>query len=386
MQVPLTDLPAEHALYADELHEAIERVYQSGQYIGGGEVEAFERSLAAYLSLPAWSVVTCANGSDALLLALKALDLPQGGEVLIATHNYVSAAEAALHLGLVPVWVDLAAHVGATDPADYQMDSSADYLESLCTEQTVAVVAVNMYGHPCHAEAINQFCDKHRIPWIEDNAQGMGGRSKAIADGGLVALGTRATLGTTSFFPTKPLGCMGDGGAVFVPSDAALAERVRQLARHGQQGRYHYVQCGLNSRLDSLQAAILGVKLRHLDEMNRRRSQIADRYDEQFADLPIARPLRQSRDEREALYLYTIAVPGDQRDRLLTHLHEAEIDARPYYPDMLHRIAVFNRHPLRHDYPHADALGRQIVSLPVAPTMTAEQVEWVCRAVRQFWT
>lgn len=383
MRIPLVNLPKEHSPYQAELDRGIRRVVASGGYIGGEEVRAFEAELANYLGLEPWSVISCGNGSDALLLALAALDLPRGGEVIIATHNYVAAAEAVCHLGLRPVWADVMPSPSSEGRVTFQMNGSLDYLESLRTPRTVALIAVNMYGMPCPAVELAHFCKLHQIPWIEDNAQGMGGIGE-IASGVTAPLGTRATIGTTSFFPTKPLGCMGDGGAAFVPHDQQLAERLRQLANHGQHTRYQYERCGYNSRLDALQAAVLRVKLGHLDEANRRRRLLADRYDELLADLPMVRRPWRSGDWPEALYLYTICVPSDKRDGLLNELRTAGIDARVYYPKMLHQIAAYRADSSEASCPVAEALQQTMLSLPIAPTTTSEQISEICERIRQF--
>lgn len=386
MRIPLVNLPEEHSPYQAELDRGIRRVVASGGYIGGEEVRAFEEELAYYLGLEPWSVISCGNGSDALLLALAALDLPRGGEVIVATHNYVAAAEAVCHLGLRPVWADVMPSPNSDGRVSFQMNGSLDYLESLRTPRTVALIAVNMYGMPCPADELTHFCKRHQIPWIEDNAQGMGGVVEKVS-GCLrtpIPLGTRATIGTTSFFPTKPLGCMGDGGAAFVPHDQLLAERLRQLANHGQHTRYQYEQCGYNSRLDALQAAVLRVKLGHLDEANRRRRLLADRYDELLADLPMVRRPWRSGDQPEALYLYTICVPSDKRDGLLNELRTAGIDARVYYPQMLHQIAAYNDGTSEASCPVAEALQQTMLSLPIAPTTTSEQISEICERIKQF--
>ena len=383
MRIPLVNLPEEHSPYQAELDRGIRRVVASGGYIGGEEVRAFEAELANYLGLEPWSVISCGNGSDALLLALAALDLPRGGEVIIATHNYVAAAEAVCHLGLRPVWADVMPSPSSEGRVTFQMNGSLDYLESLRTPRTVALIAVNMYGMPCPAVELAHFCKLHQIPWIEDNAQGMGGIGE-IASGVTAPLGTRATIGTTSFFPTKPLGCMGDGGAAFVPHDQQLAERLRQLANHGQHTRYQYERCGYNSRLDALQAAVLRVKLGHLDEANRRRRLLADRYDELLADLPMVRRPWRSGDWPEALYLYTICVPSDKRDGLLNELRTAGIDARVYYPKMLHQIAAYRADSSEASCPVAEELQKTMLSLPIAPTTTSEQISEICERIRQF--
>lgn len=386
MRIPLVNLPKEHSPYQAELDRGIRRVVASGGYIGGEEVRAFEEELAYYLGLEPWSVISCGNGSDALLLALAALELPRGGEVIIATHNYVAAAEAICHLGLRPVWADVMPSPSSDGRVSFQMNGSLDYLESLRTPRTVALIAVNMYGMPCPADELAHFCELHQIPWIEDNAQGMGGVVEKVS-GCLrtpIPLGTRATIGTTSFFPTKPLGCMGDGGAAFVPHDQLLAERLRQLANHGQHTRYQYEQCGYNSRLDALQAAVLRVKLGHLDEANRRRRLLADRYDELLADLPMVKRPWRSGDRPEALYLYTICVPSDKRDGLLNELRTAGIDARVYYPQMLHQIAAYNDGTSEASCPVAEALQQTMLSLPIAPTTTSEQISEICERIKQF--
>ena len=383
MRIPLVNLPKEHSPYQAELDRGIRRVVSSGGYIGGEEVRAFEEVLAYYLGLEPWSVISCGNGSDALLLALAALELPRGGEVIIATHNYVAAAEAVCHLGLRPVWADVMPSPSSEGRVSFQINGSLDYLESLRTPRTVALIAVNMYGMPCPAVELTHFCELHQIPWIEDNAQGMGGIGE-IASGVTAPLGTRATIGTTSFFPTKPLGCMGDGGAAFVPHDQQLAERLRQLANHGQHTRYQYERCGYNSRLDALQAAVLRVKLGHLDEANRQRSALADLYDGLLANLPMVKRPWRSEGLPEALYLYTICVPSDKRDGLLNELRTAGIDARVYYPQMLHQIAAYNASSSEASCPVAEELQKTMLSLPIAPTTFHILAAEICDRIRQF--
>ena len=385
MHIPLVNLPLEHSSYQSELDASIHHVISSGRYIGGDEVLAFEKDLANYLGLEPWSVISCANGSDALLLSLSALDLPKGSEVIIATHNYVAAAEAVWHLGLSPIWADVVPPAEGDSTVSYQINGSLDYLESLYTPLTRVLIAVNMYGQPCPAESITTFCQRHKIPWIEDNAQGLGGVGE-ITKGVFVPLGTRATIGTTSFFPTKPLGCMGDGGAIFIPQDKQLAERLRQLANHGQSTRYRYEYCGYNSRLDALQATILRVKLRHLDEANRQRRLWANRYDKLLSDIPsVRRPLRH-KGYAEALYLYTICVPRERRDGLLDLLRSRGVDARIYYPQMLHHIAIYNKESMPHRYPVADNLQYTMLSLPIAPTTTSDQIDEICQVIQHYLT
>lgn len=386
MRIPLVNLPEEHSPYQAELDRGIRRVVASGGYIGGEEVRAFEEELAYYLGLEPWSVISCGNGSDALLLALAALDLPRGGEVIVATHNYVAAAEAVCHLGLRPVWADVMPSPSSEGRVSFQMNGSLDYLESLRTPRTVALIAVNMYGMPCPAVELAHFCKLHQIPWIEDNAQGMGGIGEMASGASKTTapLGTRATIGTTSFFPTKPLGCMGDGGAAFVPHDQQLAERLRQLANHGQRTRYQYERCGYNSRLDALQAAVLRVKLRHLDEANRRRSALADLYDGLLANLPMVKRPWRGEESREALYLYTICVPSDKRDGLLNELRTASIDARVYYPQMLHQIVAYRADASEASCPVAEELQKTMLSLPIAPTTFYLQVREICERIKQF--
>lgn len=386
MRIPLVNLPEEHSPYQAELDRGIRRVVSSGGYIGGEEVRAFEAELANYLGLEPWSVISCGNGSDALLLALAALDLPRGGEVIIATHNYVAAAEAVCHLGLRPVWADVMPSPSSEGRVSFQMNGSLDYLESLRTPRTVALIAVNMYGMPCPAVELAHFCKLHQIPWIEDNSQGMGGLGEMASGASKTTapLGTRATIGTTSFFPTKPLGCMGDGGAAFVPHDQQLAERLRQLANHGQHTRYQYERCGYNSRLDALQAAVLRVKLRHLDEANRQRSALADVYDKFLAGIPMVRRPWRSEGLPEALYLYTICVPSDKRDGLLDELRSAGIDARVYYPQMLHQIAAYRADASEASCPVAEELQKTMLSLPIAPTTFHILAAEICDRIRQF--
>ena len=387
MRIPLVNLPEEHRPYQAELDRGIGRVVASGGYIGGEEVRAFEEELAYYLGLAPWSVISCGNGSDALLLALAALELPRGGEVIIATHNYVAAAEAVCHLGLRPVWADVMPSLSSDGLVTFQMNGSPDYLESLLTPRTVALIAVNMYGMPCPAVELAHFCELHQIPWIEDNAQGMGGVGEIASgtSGATAPLGTRATIGTTSFFPTKPLGCMGDGGAAFVPHDQQLAERLRQLANHGQRTKYRHEAIGCNSRLDTLQAAILRRKLPHLAEYGERRRDLAHRYTKALQGIEDIIPPQEMPYTTHVYHQYTLRILKGKRDQLRQYLSEQGIPSMVYYPQPLHHQPAFA--PLvRCPQPltTAEQLPLEVLSLPIYPEFPLEEQDRVIAAIRKF--
>lgn len=379
-RVPMVRLERKFQDREDELIESTHRVLRSGRYIGGNEVAHFEEELAHYLGVDAGCVISCANGSDALFLALASLDFPPQSEVIIATHNYVAAVEAAYSCHLIPVWADTQAREEG-NPVSFQISSDEAYLDSLKTERTVAIVAVNIYGTPYPYEALRAYCDKNHLILIEDNAQGMGGKRYSTLDG-LQPLGIGGDASITSFFPTKPLGGCGDGGALIIPKDRAWAERAREKAKHGQVSLYEYRQIGCNSRLDALQAAWLRVQLRYLDRDIQNKNIIASRYDQAFAGLPqiaLERFAESQYGAYRALYQYTLCVPSKIRDLLILRLAQEGIESRIYYPQMLHQIEAYKPYSRqgKAGCPHADQISQSMLSLPIDPLQTSQETQWV---------
>ncbi|CAG0908021.1 unnamed protein product [Cyprideis torosa] len=359
--IPFIDLSAQQHRLRPQIDAAIARVLAHGQYILGPEVAELEERLSAYTG--AAHCITVANGTDALQIALMALDIGPGDEVIMPGFSYIATAEAAALLGARTVYVDI-------DPVCYTIDPAA--IEAAITPQTRAIIAVSLYGQPPDFDAVNAIAGRHGIPVIEDAAQSFGARYRGRKSCNLT------TIGCTSFFPSKPLGCYGDGGAIFT-SDPDLAKAMRQIARHGQERRYHHVRIGVNSRLDTMQAAILLPKLDILDDEIAARQHVAEAYKTLLKDigtltLPMTKPARHS-----AWAQFTIRVPG--RDHLQTTLKSAGVPTAVHYPLPL------NRQPAVADsganLPHGDRAANEVMSLPMHPYLSAYDQQAIADALQR---
>lgn len=354
----LIDLREQQARIKSQIDAGIQRVLAHGKYILGPEVGELEEKLAAYTG--ARYCITCANGTDALQIALMALGVGPGDEVVTPGFSYIAVAEAAALLGAKPVYADV-------DARTFNLDPQA--LEGAITPRTRAIVPVSLYGQCADFDAINAVAARHGIAVIEDAAQSFGATYKGRRSCNV------STIACTSFFPSKPLGCYGDGGALFT-SDEALATAIRQIARHGQQRRYYHVRVGVNSRLDTLQAAILLPKLEILEEELALRQEVAGRYDALLAGHPDCQGPHVEPHNRSVYAQYTVCVPD--RDALQGRLEAAGIPTAVHYPVPL------NRQPAVADasraLPVGDALAGQVISIPMHPYLTAEQQRTVMGA------
>ena len=349
--IDFIDLKAQQARIKTEIDAGIQRVLAHGQFILGPEVAELEQRLAAYVG--AKHCISCANGTDALQIALMALGVGPGDEVIMPGFTYIATAETAAILHAKPVYVDI-------DPRTYLIDPAA--LEAAITPRTRAIVPVSLYGQCADFDAINAIADGHGIPVIEDAAQSFGASYKGRRSCHL------STIACTSFFPSKPLGCYGDGGAMFTDDDG-LALVMRQIARHGQDRRYHHIRVGMNSRLDTLQAAILLPKLAILDEEIRQRQQVAAAYAHRLAEAGIEPPFVEAHNV--SVYAqYTIR--SEDRHALCERLKDAGVPTAVHYPLPL------NRQPAVED-PHArlpvgDRAAREVLSLPMHPYLSDAQI------------
>jgi UDP-2-acetamido-2-deoxy-ribo-hexuluronate aminotransferase len=345
------DLKSQQARIKGSIDAAIARVLAHGQYILGPEVTELEGKLAAYTG--AKHCISCANGTDALQIALMALGVGMGDEVITPGFTYIATAEAAAVLGARPVYVDI-------DPRTYNLAPAQ--LETAITPRTKAIIPVSLYGQCADYDEINAIAERHGIPVIEDAAQSFGATYKGRKSCNLT------TISTTSFFPSKPLGCYGDGGAIFTNEDD-LATAMRQIARHGQERRYHHVRVGVNSRLDTLQAAILLSKLEILDDELAARQRVADEYAHRLAEIGIAAPCIEGHNA-SAWAQYTIRV-GD-RGKVQAALHAAGIPTAIHYP------LPVNKQPAVADaaigLPHGDLAAQQVISLPMHPYLAAAEI------------
>lgn len=356
--IPFIDLAAQQDRLRVEIESGIARVLAHGQYILGPEVAELEEKLATYTG--AAHCVTCANGTDALQIALMALGVGPGDEVITPGFSYIATAEAAVLLGAKVVYVDI-------DPASFNLDPAL--LEAAITPRTRAILPVSLYGQCADFDTINAVARRHNLPVIEDAAQSFGASYKGRKSGNLT------TIGCTSFFPSKPLGCYGDGGAIFT-SDPKLAKVIRQIARHGQDRRYHHIRVGVNSRLDTLQAAILLPKLAILDDEIATRQRVAEAYNAALRPAGIKTP-QIAQHNVSAWAQYTIRVA--ERDRVQAQLQAAGVPTAVHYPLPLNRQPAVA--DARAQLPCGDQAADEVMSLPMHPYMTVEAQEQIIVAV-----
>jgi dTDP-4-amino-4,6-dideoxygalactose transaminase len=371
--IALLDLAAEHAPYQAELDAAWRATVQEAAFIQGPAVGQFAAELGAHLG--GAYVVPCANGTDALTLALMSLNLPAGAEVIVPAFTYVATLEAAALLGLRPVLVDVL-------PDTFNIDPAA--VRAALSPRTGAVVAVHLFGQCADLEELMVVCHAAGVALIEDNAQALGA-TFTFANGRAIHAGTVGEVGTTSFFPSKNLGCLGDGGALFT-RDAARAQLLHQLANHGQSQKYHHQRIGLNSRLDTLQAALLRVKLRHLPAAQAARQAVAARYDAALGAIPgLHIPARDLRSTH-VFHQYTLRIEGDsRRDALQQHLKQHGVPSAVYYPLPVHQQPAYEYLGYcAGQFPVAERLCRQVLSLPVHPGLTVAQQEYITKQLTSY--
>lgn len=351
------DLSKQQERIRDKIQAGIQNVLSHGQYILGKEVAQLEEALAQYCQ--ARYCITCANGTDALQIALMALGVGVGDEVITPGFTYIATAETVALLGAKPIYVDV-------DERNYNLNP--ELLEAAITSRTKAIIPVSLYGQCADFDVINAIAEKHGIPVIEDAAQSFGASYKNRKSGNL------STIACTSFFPSKPLGCYGDGGAIFT-NDEQLATIMRQIARHGQDRRYHHIRVGINSRLDTLQAAILLPKLAILDDEMEQRQQVATWYQEALNRIGMAAPFIEPHNV-SAFAQYTVRV--SQRDRVQTALQQMGIPTAVHYPIPLNKQpAVASSAVL----PVGDLLAQEVLSLPFHPYLSQNEVNQVVTAL-----
>ncbi len=369
MQVPLLDLKAQYAGIRDEVRRALDDVCDSQQFILGPQVEALEKEVAAYTGCA--HGIGVSSGTDALLVALMALDLKPGDEVVTSPYSFFATAGAVARLGAKPVFVDI-------DPRTYNLNPV--FLDRAITAKTRAILPVHLYGQCADMDSIREIAGRHKLPVIEDAAQAIGAQFKGQRAGAM------GTLGCHSFFPSKNLGGFGDGGMV-VTNDASLAEKIRVLRVHGSQPKYYHKVIGGNFRLDALQAAVLRVKLKHLDDGTRKRQQHAAFYDRAFADLPLRTPVARWHGTGDAhFHIYNqYVIRTKQRDKLQAFLKNAHVGTEIYYPVPLHRqecFAYLGHRPGA--LPEAEAAAQETLALPVYPELDQDQLQYVVDRIREF--
>lgn len=369
----MVDLKTQYLRLKNDIDAGIQAVIDSTEFIGGKAVTEFKNELSAYLG--GSHVIPCANGTDALQIAMMALGLKPGDEVIVPTFTYVATAEVIALLGLKPVMVDV-------DPDTFNI--TAELIEPAITSKTRAIVPVHLFGQSVDLEPIMALAKRHNLFVIEDNAQAIGGDYK-FADGKMVKTGTVGHIGCTSFFPSKNLGCYGDGGAIYT-SDESLAEQLRIVANHGQSKLYYHDVIGVNSRLDGIQAAVLRVKLRHLDEFAAARRSAADFYDRAFADIASLQTPVRAAYSTHVFHQYTLRVKDGRRDELKAFLAERGIPAMIYYPVPLYNQPAFNQYwPAGQTLPVTEMLCKEVISLPMHTELDTETLNFITGAVREFF-
>lgn len=370
--IQMVDLKTQYQKIKSEIDAAVIGVLESSAFINGKPVQDFADNMAQYLG--AKHVIPCANGTDALQIAMMALGLQPGDEVITPSFTYIATTEVVALLRLTPVFVEVDAKTFCMDP---------DALRKAITPKTKAIVPVHLYGHAANMEAIMQIANEHHLFVIEDNAQAIGG-DYTFSDGSKKKTGTIGTIGTTSFFPSKNLGGYGDGGAICT-NDDALAAQMKMVANHGQSKRYYHDVVGCNSRLDTLQAAILNIKLKKLDEYIDARRAAADYYDAAFANHPkITTPYRAA-NCKHVFHQYTLTLEGVNRDGLNEYLASKNIPSMIYYPVPGHKQKMFDSFNLEPaDLKITDWLTERVISLPIHTELEEEQQAYITSTVLEY--
>jgi dTDP-4-amino-4,6-dideoxygalactose transaminase len=371
--IQMVDLKAQYARYGAEIDAGIKNVLESAAFIRGPGVGQFEDELRQYLGVG--HVISCANGTDALQIAMMALGLKAGDEVITTNFTFISTLEVIALLGLRPVLVD-------PDPVSFNI--CPDHVREAITPRSRAIVPVHLFGQCADMEALLTIAREHDLHVIEDTAQATG-TDFIFRDGTRKKAGTMGTIGTTSFFPSKNLGCYGDGGAMFT-NDDNIAGKLRSISNHGMKTRYQYDDIGINSRLDTIQAAVLGVKLKYLDRFNEARREVADFYDNALASCrSIVLPARMKYSSH-IFHQYTLRIKDGRRDDLRKFLDSRGIPSMIYYPGPLHSQKAYRYlHYNDNDFPVTSALCSEVLSLPVHPDMEHDQLEYIAGSVLDFF-
>lgn len=368
----MVDLGAQYEKMQAEIDQAVLNVIRSTAYINGPEVKEFQKEMENYLG--AKHVIPCANGTDALQIAMMALGLQPGDEVITASFTYVATAEVIALLKLRPVLVDV-------DPETFNINPEA--IKKAITPKTKAIVPVHLFGQCADMEPIMKIAKEHNLFVVEDVAQAIGAEYQ-YSDGKKKKAGTIGTIGCTSFFPSKNLGCYGDGGAIFT-NDDELAGKLRMIANHGQSVQYVHDSIGVNSRLDSVQAAILRIKLRRLDDYAKARNAAAAYYDNAFAGNPKIKTPVHAKNSTHVFHQYTLQLNGVDRNKLREYLMSKDIPAMIYYPIPLHLQKAYTDPRYKQgDFPVTEKLCSCVISLPMHTELTDEQLKYITSSVLEF--
>ncbi len=373
MNIQMVDLKTQYQNIKSEVDAAILECVSSTWFIGGPNVNAFKENLANYLDVN--HVISCANGTDALQIAMMALGLKAGDEVILPAFTYVATAEVIALLGLKPVMIDV-----NLDNFNIKIDE----IEAAITPKTKAIVPVHLFGQVADMEAIMKIAKKHNLFVIEDNAQAIGA-DYTFSDGTVKKAGTIGHIGGTSFYPSKNLGCYGDGGAIFT-NDEAIAGKIQMVANHGQSRRYYHDEVGVNSRLDAVQAVVLNIKLPLLDGYCERRNNAADFYDAAFANVNGLITPKRAANSTHVFHQYTLRVENGKRDELAEYLKSKNIPNMIYYPVPLYKQLAYAKYsPKGFELPNTEILCDTVLSLPMHSELPKEQLEYITEAVVSFF-
>lgn len=369
----MVDLKSQYLKIKNEIDSAIQSVIDNTTFINGPQVKRFSDNLASYLNVA--HVIPCANGTDALQIALMSLNLKPGDEVIVPAFTYVATAEVIGLLQLKPVLTEV-------DPDTFMITGAE--IERVITPKTKAIVPVHLYGQCAPMEEILAIAKKHNLYVIEDTAQAIGARY-TFSNGTISQAGTMGDIGCTSFFPSKNLGCYGDGGAIYTNNEE-LANKIRMIANHGQEKKYYHKVIGCNSRLDTIQAAILDVKLSLLDEYSNSRNAVANAYDLAFENLPWLQTPQRVFNSTHVFHQYTLKLKNyEDRDKLKTHLDRLGVPSMVYYPVSLHLQEAFKTEEFDEgDFPVCEDLCKRVLSLPIHTEMKPNHLDFIINSVKSF--
>jgi UDP-2-acetamido-2-deoxy-ribo-hexuluronate aminotransferase len=373
MPIKMVDLYGQYNKIKSQIDQAVIECISSTSFINGPAVNEFQSNLEKYLGVK--HVILCANGTDSLQIAMMALGLKPGDEVICPAFNYVATAEVIGLLGLTPVMVDV-------DSKTFNLNSK-DIVKSI-TSKTKAIVPVHLYGQSCDMESIMQLAEKHNLFVIEDNAQSIGAEF-TFSNGKKAKTGTIGHIGSTSFFPSKNLGCFGDGGALMT-NDDDLAQKMRMIANHGQEKKYYHKVLGCNSRLDTIQAVILNIKLCFLDEYNAARNSMATYYDEAFSTIDELEIPKRQFNSTHVFHQYTLKVKNGRRNQLRNYLADKGIPSNIYYPLPLYRQEAFQKF-VSSDFKLeiTEQLCDEVISLPIHSEININHIRFICESVKLFF-
>jgi UDP-2-acetamido-2-deoxy-ribo-hexuluronate aminotransferase len=373
MKIEMVDLNGQYKKIKSEIDEAIISCIESSEFINGKLVSDFSNNLSKYLDVK--YVIPCANGTDALQISLMALNLKPGDEVLVPAFTYVATAEVIGLLNLVPILVDVM-------PGDFSIN--LEQVKNVITTRTKAIVPVHLFGQCVGMEELLDFAKMNNIYVVEDTAQAIGAQY-TFKDGSSKYAGTIGDIGTTSFFPSKNLGCYGDGGAIFTNNEN-LAKRIKMIANHGQSQKYRHEVIGVNSRLDTIQAAILNIKIKYLEEYNKARNLAADYYDKHLKGIELIEIPTRASNSSHVFHQYTIKIKNEKRDDLKLFLQEKGIPTMIYYPIPLHFQNAYksDRFPVG-SLPIAEKLCEEVLSLPIHSEMNFEIQDFIVKSILEFF-